>query len=336
MTLADLIDVALEHFLELKLTDTYVGQGTNSSSEWRPRAVLKTRQVVRTIWDYTSWRFKQGNTTATLTSGSATVPANFLKEGPQGGIYVVGQTRRLIYMEPKRLWERRELIASTALPEFYTIDGQDSTTFRYKLETDTTYSGTLQLYYLKKRPTLIDKPAAATVAVGAAGSLSGAYTYKITFVHSDGTESEGGVTSSSVSPSSQQVSLTSIPTAPSFYGVTSRKIYRTAAGGSQHKLLATLSDNTTTTYTDNTVDGSLGANVPTTSQLELIPEEYHESVILPGLEDLLGVNIGDGRSLIELSPRFKAGLFQMATDLQHGEEEQQRLGDYGIAELGMW
>lgn len=45
--------------------------------------------------------------------------------------------------------------------------------------------------------------------------------------------------------------------------VTSRKIYRTTAGGSQLKLLATIADNTTTTYQDNIADGSLGANVPT-------------------------------------------------------------------------
>lgn len=46
-------------------------------------------------------------------------------------------------------------------------------------------------------------------------------------------------------------------------GVTSRKVYRTAVGASQLKLLATLADNTTTTYADSTADGSLGANAPT-------------------------------------------------------------------------
>lgn len=53
-------------------------------------------------------------------------------------------------------------------------------------------------------------------------------------------------------------------------GTTSRKVYRTAVGGSQLKLLTTLADNTTTTYADSTADGSLGANAPTadTSGLE--------------------------------------------------------------------
>jgi hypothetical protein len=59
-----------------------------------------------------------------------------------------------------------------------------------------------------------------------------------------------------------QVSLTGIAvgTAPT----TSRKVYRTVVGGAQLKLLTTIADNTTTTYTDSTGDGGLGANVPVT------------------------------------------------------------------------
>ena len=41
-----------------------------------------------------------------------------------------------------------------------------------------------------------------------------------------------------------------------------RKLYRTKANASQLQLLATLANNTTTTYTDTTPDASLGANVP--------------------------------------------------------------------------
>lgn len=58
----------------------------------------------------------------------------------------------------------------------------------------------------------------------------------------------------------QRIPLTAIPTGGSL--VTSRKVYRTAAGGSQLKLLTTLADNTTTTFTDTVTDASLGANVP--------------------------------------------------------------------------
>lgn len=44
---------------------------------------------------------------------------------------------------------------------------------------------------------------------------------------------------------------------------TSRKLYRTVVGGAQLKLVTTLANNTATTYTDSTADGSLGANAPT-------------------------------------------------------------------------
>lgn len=103
-------------------------------------------------------------------------------------------------------------------------------------------------------------PAAPTVALGAAGILNGAYTYKITFVTANG-ETEGGTTSASISPVNQQVNLSAIPLGAS--GVMQRKIYRTLAGGTQHKFVATIADNTTTTYIDNLADGSLGANAQT-------------------------------------------------------------------------
>lgn len=56
--------------------------------------------------------------------------------------------------------------------------------------------------------------------------------------------------------------LTNIPVSPS-PSVTQRKIYRTTANGSQLKLLTTLANNSTTAYLDDTADGSLGANAPT-------------------------------------------------------------------------
>lgn len=46
---------------------------------------------------------------------------------------------------------------------------------------------------------------------------------------------------------------------------TSRKLYRTAAGGSQLKLLTTIAGRVTSFYTDTTLDASLGANVPTSN-----------------------------------------------------------------------
>ena len=57
-----------------------------------------------------------------------------------------------------------------------------------------------------------------------------------------------------------QVAVSGIALGPA--SVTGRRVYRTAAGGSQLKVLATLADNTTTTYLDALADASLGANAP--------------------------------------------------------------------------
>jgi len=109
----------------------------------------------------------------------------------------------------------------------------------------------------------IDKPGSTpSVAVGAAGVLTGDYKYVITFYRS-GTyphESDPCTETATVSPSSQKVDLSSIPTSADSQ-VTGRKIYRTTAGGSSFLYLATIADNVTTTYTDNTADTSLGSLV---------------------------------------------------------------------------
>lgn len=104
-------------------------------------------------------------------------------------------------------------------------------------------------------------PAAPTVAAGAAGLPNGVYKCQVTFVSSQG-ETTGG-TEATVTVTNQQISWSVIPTGPA--GTTARKLYRTAAGGATgtEKLVTTINDNTTTTFTDNVADGSLGAAVPT-------------------------------------------------------------------------
>jgi hypothetical protein len=59
----------------------------------------------------------------------------------------------------------------------------------------------------------------------------------------------------------RQVQVSNIAAGPS--PTTQRKLYRTAVGGAQLKLVATLANNTTTAYLDAIADGSLGANAPT-------------------------------------------------------------------------
>lgn len=98
-------------------------------------------------------------------------------------------------------------------------------------------------------------PGAATLAAGAAGALTGAYTYKVTFVTAQG-ETQGGTASNQVTLTAQKGSLTAIPTSADS-AVIARGIYRTQAGGSTYTLVQYINDNTTTTFTDNATDASI-------------------------------------------------------------------------------
>jgi uncharacterized phiE125 gp8 family phage protein len=113
-------------------------------------------------------------------------------------------------------------------------------------------------------------PTAALATPAAAGNVdNGAHRYRITFVTAGG-ETDGGTVSSIVTVADKavngKVALSAIPLGGS--AVTSRKLYRTVAGGSTYLLLVTLADNTTTTYTDNIADASLGAGCPTVNGTE--------------------------------------------------------------------
>ncbi len=108
---------------------------------------------------------------------------------------------------------------------------------------------------------------AALIAPAAAGNVdNGAHRYLATFVTATG-ETQAGAVSGAVTvvdkTANGKVTLTAIQTGGA--GVTARKLYRTAAGGSVYMLLATIADNTTTTYTDNIADASLGAGAPSTN-----------------------------------------------------------------------
>jgi hypothetical protein len=95
---------------------------------------------------------------------------------------------------------------------------------------------------------------------GTSGGLEAkVYKYKITFYYDDG-ESNCCVADVSITPTSgKSVSLTDIPIGNS--RVTQRRIYRTAGDGDTYKLLTSINNNTTTTYTDSIADSGLGADM---------------------------------------------------------------------------
>jgi hypothetical protein len=119
----------------------------------------------------------------------------------------------------------------------------------------------------------------ATAGTNGAGVLTGDYQYKVTAVNSAAVESDVGSASDTFTASSEEVSVTAIPTFPISYGVNARRVYRTEAGGTTFKFLVALNDNSTTSYVDNNADGALGTAAPTDNGLppNYTAIKYHQS-----------------------------------------------------------
>jgi len=101
------------------------------------------------------------------------------------------------------------------------------------------------------RPMTLPQPAACSAAAGAAGTLSGSYSYRVAFRNSTNVTESLASAAVTVSLTSQQGSLSSIPVSTD-QQVNQRRIYRKDPGSSLYRYLADINDNTTTTYTDNT------------------------------------------------------------------------------------
>jgi len=105
---------------------------------------------------------------------------------------------------------------------------------------------------------------APTTAAGIAGALTGSYAVKVTFVIEESGarvyESDPSTVSNSTTLSSQKLNLTGVPVSADAR-VTHRYIYRTTAGGAKYWYDGKIADNTTTTYTTEVTDASLGAEV---------------------------------------------------------------------------
>lgn len=118
------------------------------------------------------------------------------------------------------------------------------------------------------------------VASNAAGVLTGDYRYKVTNVNSSLVESDVGPVTATFTAAGATLRVTSIPVAPQSWGVSTRKLYRTVAGGSTFSVVATIADNTTTTYDDNNADSTLGAAAPTNNG---VPPKWNAIVYHPSL-----------------------------------------------------
>ncbi len=117
--------------------------------------------------------------------------------------------------------------------------------------------------YLQIAPDLpVAAPGKCTAALHTGIALEiGYYEYAVTFVTASGETLAGTRRSITTTSGNQRVDLSAIPAGPT--GVTKRRVYRTAVGGGEMKLVHEIPDNVTTAYLDETPDASLGAVSPT-------------------------------------------------------------------------
>ncbi len=111
--------------------------------------------------------------------------------------------------------------------------------------------------------------APSVTATTGSGLNSGSYQYLVTFLTQGGETTAGPIVSVTTGGSNLAVALSNIPLAPSLptqpptqagmvtNTVIGRAIYRTLANGSTFYYLASIADNTTTTFTDTASDSSL-------------------------------------------------------------------------------
>jgi hypothetical protein len=135
--------------------------------------------------------------------------------------------------------------------ENYLFIGQSGVTNPYK------YDGSLFTRHGIPSP-----QSAPTATTASNGTLTGDYSWKVTYVNTNVVEGDVGSSTATYAATSDSYTVT-IPTAPASFGVNARKIYRTETSGTTYKLVTTISDNSTTTYEDNSSDSELGADAPT-------------------------------------------------------------------------
>lgn len=137
-------------------------------------------------------------------------------------------------------------------------------------------------------------PPTATHAVATAATgniLTGGYTWRVTYVNSQSVESDLGPVAATWTGAAQNAALTAIPVAPQSFGVSSRRLYRTLTGGTSYKRLATINDNTTTTYEDGIADAALGVAAPTDNGVPpnylAIVQHHNRLFMITGTDNLL-------------------------------------------------
>ena len=318
-----------------------VGSDTVANDQnLRDRCRFFLTMLLKDVWDLAPFwfRIKNGGTISVVANDAeGTLPVDFSHAGAEMQIYIQNNPyNRLINVEPDQLQSARRSFSTVALgrPAIYTQQGRTSAglpKIQFYPTSDTSYTFIVD-GYVKLMPDLVDRPGAPTAAVGAATGLTGVYTYLVTFVTASG-ETEAGVASNSITLANQKGNLSAIPVSPC-HSVTSRKIYRTAAGGATYGLVTTISDNSTTTLVgDSLADGSRGAAPPTVltavTGTEQFPEDAQERLFVGGLAVMLATSQGDLRDN-KWREEWKKDVKRFWGEYKQGQNEPQGMPRFGV------
>lgn len=147
-----------------------------------------------------------------------------------------------------------------------------------------------------------------TAAAGAAGNLNGYYAWAVTFVTPQGETECTAATPTPLQLTNRQANISNIPVS-SDDEVTARKLYRTVnvtAGNDpalmrQYCLVATINDNTTTTYTDNLSDASITGNAQVPAISTAVPYFQRGTDFYGGL---IGTSLALGKNALALKSGY--------------------------------
>ena len=318
-----------------------VGGGAALKPAIRAQARYYLQEVATLGMRYATWPYKLSSGSVVFSAAdSAALPSDFYHMGTQGTVFIsgsIGARLRVVSYQELELLRRNSSNANTTQPTHYCVYGNNSTGVPLLQVFPNATCTLLVDNYVRKTPEMVDRPDAPTVAAaGTTGSLTGTYYWKVAYTTASG-DTEVGPASTALVLSAGIGSLTAIPTSPC-HSVTARKIYRTkAASPSVFYLAGTISDNTTTTFTDNTADVDLGAVAPAItaaiSGMEFWPPDFAERFFVRGMAQGFARNSGDLRDPLwysEIEKEIRAYWGEM----QGQRNEPAALPVFGTANVG--
>ena len=196
---------------------------------------------------------------------------------------------------------------------------------------------TLQMDYERRPPVLTDRPDDLTAAITEGGTstfTAGVYQWKLVYVTAEGESWPSDAVSATVSNAMTDEIVLTLPAAPTWANVTSKRLYGTQRDGSTFYLHTSGIDPYETTVTLTApVAGTEDEITAGDSGLERLPEGLF-GVLLEGLKVAIGYDEGDSRSGGEAEGRFRKRLGRFKRE-SPAYERKARIGDLGLPSYRM-